>query len=200
MPHASEQVGLFLFKQTHILIIIIIKHRRSPLWLGTKRETKPTVIQELKRSRRWSILPAFTIEGYIAYEIHHGSVVTSEILNAFVKTKVLPFCTGGNGPRSVLVMDNASSHRNEELVNMCHEADVFLLAYLPPYSPDFIIQSKLHFRYLKRWIKRHINLINSYKEELGGFGQFVYDAVKELANDIEHDAGQLFRHSGIQYP
>lgn len=35
LAHTSEQVGLFLFKQTHILII---KHRRSPLWLGTKRD------------------------------------------------------------------------------------------------------------------------------------------------------------------
>ncbi len=40
---------------------------------------------------RWSILPAFTIEGYIAYEVHHGSI-TKKILNKFVKTQVLPYC------------------------------------------------------------------------------------------------------------
>lgn len=77
----------------------------------------------------------FTIEGYIAYEVHHGSI-TKKILNKFVKTQVLPYCAGGQGPRSVLVMDNASSHHNPDLVAMCYEADV-LLAYLPPYSPDF---------------------------------------------------------------
>lgn len=87
--------------------------------------TIPSVIQDLKRSTRRSILPAFTIEGYIAYKIHHGSV-TTEIFNDVVKTKVLPYCAGVNGPRSVLVMDNASSH---------HNGDV-LLAYLPPYFPD----------------------------------------------------------------
>lgn len=79
-------------------------------------------------------MPAFTIEGYITYKIHHGSI-TTEIFNDFVKTEVLPYCAGVNGPRSVLVMDNASSHHNGDLIAMCYEADV-LLAYLPPYFPD----------------------------------------------------------------
>ena len=60
---------------------------------------------------------------------HYGSI-TTEILNAFVKNKVLSYCAGGTGPRSILVMDNASSHHNEELVAMCYETDV-LLVYLP---------------------------------------------------------------------
>ena len=77
--------------------------------------TMPSVIQDLKRSTRRSILPAFTIEGYIAYKIHHGSI-TTEIFNDFVKTKVLPYCAGVNGPRSVLVMDNASSHHNGDVL------------------------------------------------------------------------------------
>lgn len=110
---------------------------------------------------------------------------------------MLPFCTGGNGPRLVLVIDNASSHRNEELVNMCYEVDV-LLAYLPPYSPDFN-PIETSFSVLKQWIKRHTNLIDSYTKEVRGFGQFLYDAVKKLANDIEHDVEQLFRHSRVQY-
>lgn len=133
-------------RYTHILITNIGYRRYG--W--APRGTKPTVVQELKRCRRWSILPAFTVEGYIAYEIHYGSII-SEILNAFVKTKVLPFCTGGNRPQSVLVMDNASSHRNKELVNMCHEPDV-LLAYLPPFSPDFN-SIETSFSVLKNWIK-----------------------------------------------
>ena len=81
---------------------------------------------------------------------------------------------------------------------MCHEADV-LVAYLPPYLPDFN-PIETSFSVLKQWIKRHTNQINFYTEEMGRFGQFLYDAIKELANDIEHDVGQLFRHSGIQYP
>ena len=159
--------------------------------------TNTPVIQELKGSRRWSILPAFTIEGYIAHEIHHGSV-TSKILNAFIKIKVLPFCTGGNGPQSVLVMDNASSYQNKELANMCHEADV-LLPYLSLYLLDFN-PIKTSFSVSKRWIKRHINLINFYTKKVREFGQFLYNIVRKQANDIEYDAGQLFWHLGTQYP
>ncbi len=36
--------------------------------------TTPRIIQKLERSVRVSILPAFTVDGYIAYEIHHSSI------------------------------------------------------------------------------------------------------------------------------
>lgn len=81
---------------------------------------------------------------------------------------------------------------------MCHETDV-LLAYLPPYLPDFN-PIEISFSLLKKWIKRHTNLIESYIEERGGFGQFLHDAIEALANNAEHDVGQLFCHLGIQYP
>lgn len=120
------------------------------------------MIQELKRFKRWSILLAFTIEGYIAYEIHYGSI-TTEILNAFVKNKVLPYCAGEIGSQSILLLDNASSHHFKELVAMCYEANV-LLIYLPLYSPDYN-PIKTSFSILKYWICRHGNLISYYTEE-----------------------------------
>lgn len=174
-----------------LLLIFYIGDRRygwAPLG------TTPSVIQDLKRSTGWSILPAFTIEGYIAYKIHHGSI-TMEIFNKFVMTEVLLNYAGGDGPRSVLVMDNVSSHHNADLTAMCYEADV-LLAYLPPYSPD-LNPIKTFFSILKHWICRHSNLIKSYTEETRGFAQFLYDTVGELANDVQHNAGNLFRLSGI---
>ena len=94
------------------------------------------MIQDLKRSKRWSILPAFTVDGYIAWEVHQGSI-TAEIFNDFVRNQVLPQTTANRGPRSVLVLDNASIHWNQELIQMCETANV-TLARLPPYSPDFI--------------------------------------------------------------
>lgn len=148
------------------------------------------MIQDLKRSKRWSILPAFTIEGYIAYKIHHGSI-TTEILNAFVKSKVLPYCVGGTGHLSILVMNfNASSHHSKELVAMCYEADVLLL-YIPPYSPEFN-SIETSFSILKHWIRQYGNLISFYTEKSGEFAQFLRDAIGKLANDIEHNSGNLF--------
>lgn len=90
-----------------------------------------------KRSKRWSVLPAYTVDGYIAWDVIHGSV-TEEILNDFVRHKVLPQCTPTvlGDPRSVIVVDNASIHHNQELQDMCDIAGV-ILAYLPPYSPDY---------------------------------------------------------------
>ncbi len=48
---------------------------------------------------------------------------------------MLSFCIGRGGLRSVFVMDNATSHHNQELVAICYDADVYLV-YLPLYSPD----------------------------------------------------------------
>lgn len=88
--------------------------------------------------------------------------------------------------------------KNEELIEMCHKADV-LLAYLPPYLSNFN-PIKTLFSLLKQWIKCHSNLIDLYIEEMGRFGQFLHNADGELVNDIEYDTGRLFCHSGIQYP
>lgn len=95
----------------------------------------PAEYLPIKRSERWSILPAYTIEGYIAWEILHGSY-TQETFNKFVSDKLLPLCSPFPGPRSVLILDNASIHRSLELRIKCAEAGV-LLEFLPPYSPDF---------------------------------------------------------------
>ena len=152
------------------------------------------MIQDLKRSKRWSILPAFTVDGYIAWEVHQGSI-TAEIFNDFVRNQVLPQTTANGGPRSVLGIDNASIHWNHELIQMCVTANV-TLARLPPYSPYFN-PIETPFALLKAWIRRNREMSLSYTEEYGGFGQFLPDSVKDLRIG---DPGNLFRLAGIQYP
>lgn len=70
--------------------------------------------RSLHRSKRWSILPAFTTAGYIAWEIHQGSI-TREIFNDFIAGQVLPQCGSYSlrEPFSVLIMDNAVIHHSE---------------------------------------------------------------------------------------
>ena len=53
------------------------------------------MIQDLKRSKRWSILPAFTVDGYIAWEVHQGSI-TAEIFNDFVRVAEATDHRGGS--------------------------------------------------------------------------------------------------------
>jgi len=129
----------------------------------------PAAVSTLfRRSERWSVLPAYTVNGYLAWEVRQGSY-TAELFNAFVRDKVLPECSPFPGPCSVIVLDNAPIHRNQvhstkeiddilliylqELREMCEDAGV-LLEFLPPYSPDFnpIEQS---FAQLKAWMRKH---------------------------------------------
>lgn len=143
------------------------------------------------------MLPVSTIKSYITYKIYHGSM-TNEILNTFIKTQVLLFCTDENEPQSVLVMDYVSNHQNKKLVNMYYKADV-LLAYLSLYLSIFISIETL-FLVLKHSIsKRYISLINLYIKEIKAFEQFLYNVVQKLANDIRHNVKKLFQHSQIQY-
>jgi len=67
-------------------------------------------IRPAKRSQRWSILPAYTLDGYITYDIVHG-FYNAELFNDFIQNKVLPLCNAYPGPRSILVMDNARIHQ-----------------------------------------------------------------------------------------
>jgi hypothetical protein len=62
-----------------------------------------------KRSERWSILPVYSSEGFLAWDIIQGSWKKDSFIE-FVRTKVIPLCTAYPGPRSVLVMDNAPIH------------------------------------------------------------------------------------------
>jgi transposase len=159
-------------------------------WSPRGREAK--VHTMFKRSKRWSILPAFTTKGYIAWIIHHGSIKQT-IFNDFVRHHVLPLTTPAidGGPNSVLCLDNASAHKSEELQEMCDNAGI-TLAFLPPYSCDFnLIETS--FAVLKRWMKRHGQRAKDYED----FEEFLQEAV--LAQGQRHDPGRLFRVSGIDY-
>jgi hypothetical protein len=68
-----------------------------------------------------------------------GIVYGRTIFNDFVREQLLPrmspFVPGGH-ELSVIVLDNARIHRNQELRQMCEAVGV-KLEFLPPYSPDF---------------------------------------------------------------
>lgn len=128
------------------------------------------VEEELKRSPRWSILPAYTIGGYIATVLFQGSI-NKERFEDFIIDYVLPRCTPFPGRNSVLIMDNCSIHRSEVIVQACASAGV-LIRFLPPYSPDFNpIESSFHD--LKAWIRR--NWI--YEKDYQSFDQFLQEAI-----------------------
>ena len=73
--------------------------------------------RDFRRSERWSILPAYTRDGYMAWKIFKGSY-TKQIFNQFVYNETLPRMNAYSEdwpPRSVLVMDNARIHCSDTL-------------------------------------------------------------------------------------
>ncbi len=50
------------------------------------------ISQNLRRSKRWSILSVFIVNDYIAWEIHQSSI-TATIFNDFVRNQMLSQCT-----------------------------------------------------------------------------------------------------------
>ena len=126
----------------------------------------------IQRFERWSILPALTIDGYLDYIIHHGTI-TAELFMEFVEERVLPSCSPYPGPRSVLVLDNASIHKNIRLQQLCNDAGV-LLKFLPPYSPDYN-PIEATFGDLKAWIRRNYMLAADFE----AFGDFLDFAVQQ---------------------
>jgi hypothetical protein len=136
-----------------------------------------------RRSERWSILPAMTINGYIALEIYQGGF-NQQRFNDFLQYQVLPQCTPYSGPRSVIILDNASIHHSDEVINMCMAAGV-ILDYLPPHSPDFnpIEQS---FKVLKDWLKRNSHVAGSYNS----FKDFLLYGISQTC--IDRDCRGMF--------
>jgi hypothetical protein len=66
----------------------------------------------LERSKRWSILPAYTADGFMIWDIEHGSF-TQELFEDFIEHRLLPLCNPFPGIRSIIVMDNAPIHHSE---------------------------------------------------------------------------------------
>ena len=153
---------------------------------GTACRTKITA----KKTTRRSILPALTINGYLAYKVYHGSF-NSERFNRFIQEQVLTRMNPYPAPRSVLIMDNASCHRSEELKDMCTKAGV-ILEFLPPYSPDFNPIEET-FAALKGWMRRNQKLALAFEDD--DYNGFIELAVESFMRG--QNAKGYFRSCGI---
>lgn len=139
----------------------------------------------VKRSERWSILPAITINGYLDGTLIIQGSITAEIFMNWLESTVLPQLEIG----MILVMDNASIHRVEGIAELCKRFFV-QLEYLPPYSPDYNpIESS--FSSLKAWIKRHSDEASHFSD----FEDFLWSAVNSLNSD---SAAGWFWHCGYR--
>ena len=100
---------------------------------------------------------------------------------------MLPYCTPYPGPRSVLILDNASIHKSTRLQELCEEYGV-LLKFLPPYSPDFN-PIEATFNDIKAWIKRNYRLM----EDFASFKAFLHFAIEQVCGT---HAREHFKEAG----
>jgi transposase len=133
----------------------------------------------LKRSKRWSVLPVYTIDGYLKPITFQGSI-TAEIFEDWLEFIILPECNNEPGIRDIIIMDNCSIHHNPRVEAMCAKKGVSV-EYLPLYCPMFnpIEES---FRDLKSAIRRH------YKTEApdyDNFEEFLREMIKRVGRGAD---------------
>ena len=150
-----------------------------------------------------SLLPAFTIDGYIACNVYKGGVKKDNYL-AFLEHDVLPKCSPYPGDRSIIVIDNCRIHHgplhSNLLLELIHQEIKELvevkfsckLKYLPPYSPDYN-PIEFSFSVIKKALKGAYRVDeDTSAEEMAGW-------VIEVANQIvtKELAINQFRHCHI---
>jgi len=148
-------------------------------------------ITSIRRSPRWSIVPAYSNEGWIDGTLCLQGSITSAIFLNWIKNTVLPYCRDryeAGYPRQILIMDNASIHRNEELRTLCRLSGVEL-EFLPPYSPDYN-PIEISFYLLKAWIREHITEAACFPD----FGEFLLYAIQY--SNAGRFASKHFDHCG----
>ncbi|KAJ2911978.1 hypothetical protein MD484_g8431, partial [Candolleomyces efflorescens] len=146
------------------------------------------------RGQRYSILPALSLDGILHLDIINRSY-TVELFNEFIDgllDNMNPF----PAPNSVIVMDNASIHKSQELQQMI-EARGMRLVFLPAYSPDYNPIEEC-FSAIKAWIRANRDYVRG---ELSGeitcdpytmLWEAVFDTVTpEKARGWFHDSGYL---------
>ena len=140
----------------------------------------------IKRSERWSLLPAMTVNGYLSHRLFQGAI-TSKIMEDFLEVDVLPYLNPGY---HILLMDNASIHRSPTIARLCRDYGVGL-EYLPPYSPDYNPIER-SFKTLKAWMKKNYQ----QQDEWQNFKSFLEYAVRQSCYSI--DCKSWYRRCG--YP
>lgn len=107
-----------------------------------------------QRGHGWSVLPAYTSEGYLPCTAIKEGWFNGDELYDWIVTQLLPHCNAFPAPRSVIITDQASIHDNPRIKEAI-EAHGCQVRYLPPHSPDFN-PTELTFSVLK---VRHLQLV-----------------------------------------
>nr|POF13514.1 hypothetical protein CFP56_02537 [Quercus suber] len=142
-----------------------------------------------KRSERWSILPAMTINGWLKDStlVYQGSI-NWELFIQWLDEKVMPKL---QPQYHILVMDNCAIHHGQEVLDLCEQRG-FEIQYLPPYSPDYN-PIEYTFNTFKIWLKRHFEEHTRF-EDFGDFLRYAIDTT--FIDDSDATSASYFTHCG----
>jgi len=147
------------------------------------------------RGKRYSILPALSLNG-ILYSHIVDSSFTSSSFKDFIEgllEQMQPY----PAPNSVIVMDNCRIHKAPEIREMI-EARGMRLEFLPAYSPDFN-PIELAFSEIKAYIQRHYrhfarsNTTGTKPFDEAEVHVMLNEAVYSISSDV---AEKFFHHCG----
>jgi len=136
------------------------KRNTSRLTGWSERGTRATVPAPFKRGRRYSILPALSLDGILDVAVIEGAV-NGDVFIEFIKGLTLEMNPWPE-KNSVLVMDNVKFHLKDEVHELLEERGIHVV-YLPPYSPD-LNPIETAFSCTKAWIRRHNNQVRAAME------------------------------------
>ena len=98
---------------THEMLVFLDESAANDHTMHRKRGWAPyDISSRVKQSERWSILPAYCSDGILARHIHQGEI-SEACFEWFLANEVLPRCSRFPGPKSVLILDNASVHHTQ---------------------------------------------------------------------------------------
>lgn len=144
------------------------------------------------RGKRYSILPALSLDGILHVSIIEGSFTTSRFAD-FIEgllDNMNPF----PGPNSVVVMDNCRIHKSDLILEMIQERGM-RVEFLPPYSPDFN-PIELAFSAIKSHIRRHGDLVRSTMVSATDQADAVAKLWEAVWSVTPQDAEGWFAHCG----
>ena len=116
--------------------------------------------------KRLSVIGGMSLSGIEDIYIAEGNV-NGDIFEDYVRTTLLPMLQPFNGinSHSVVVMDNASIHHLDKILEMIHGVGA-LVRFLPPYSPDLNPNEEV-FSKAKSFLKANVLLGELVPELLG---------------------------------
>ncbi len=159
-------------------------------WGWSPKGSSPVQVTKFGRGKRWHILPSYAQDGIVLRQRKQGSTDT-DLFEHFI-ARLLHHCGRFPQPKSVIVMDNASWHHSEKILQMCKDAGV-VVEFLSPYSPDFNPIEE-YFGVLKKFIKKHWHENEDFiRREFKMYLEWCVDVV----GDDEHIAKSHFRHAGL---